>query len=85
MLALLIIFLTYTFLAVFSAGAMLTLPVQHFALYPLVGREAFCAVHSTTGATRRDLERVADSILRNWPPPESSQPPREADSHQDDS
>jgi len=41
MLALLIIFLTYTFLAVFSAGAMLTLQVQHFALYPLVGREGF--------------------------------------------
>jgi len=27
-----IIFLTYTFLAIFSAGAMLTLQVQHFAL-----------------------------------------------------
>jgi hypothetical protein len=36
-----IIFLTYTFLAIFSAGAMLTLQVQHFALYPLVGREGF--------------------------------------------
>jgi len=36
-----IIFLTYTFLAIFSAGAMLTLQVQHFALYPLVGRGGF--------------------------------------------
>ena len=36
-----IIFLTYTFLAIFSAGAMLTLQVQHFALYRLVGREGF--------------------------------------------
>jgi hypothetical protein len=35
------IFLTYTFLAIFSAGAMLTLQVQHFALYPLVGRDGF--------------------------------------------
>ena len=35
------IFLTYTFLSTFSAGAMLTLQMQHFALYPLVGREAF--------------------------------------------
>jgi hypothetical protein len=36
-----IIFLTYTFLAIFSTGAMLTLQVQHFALYPLVRREGF--------------------------------------------
>jgi hypothetical protein len=36
-----IIFLSFTFLAIFSAGAMLTLQVQHFALYPLVGREGF--------------------------------------------
>jgi hypothetical protein len=28
-------------------------------------------VQATTGATRRDLERVADSILRDWPPPKS--------------
>jgi len=26
-------------------------------------------VQATTGATRRDLERVADSIVRNWPKP----------------
>jgi hypothetical protein len=36
-----IIFLTFAFLAIFSAGAMLTLQLQHFALYPLVGREGF--------------------------------------------
>ena len=34
-------FLTYTFLAIFSAGAMLTLQVQHFALYPPVDRDGF--------------------------------------------
>src|SRR5215472_5977589 len=37
----LISFLIYAFLAMFSAGVMLTLQVQHFALYPLVGREGF--------------------------------------------
>jgi len=26
-------------------------------------------VQATTGATRRDLERVADSIVRDWPRP----------------
>jgi len=36
-----IVFLAFTFLAIFSAGAILTLQVQHFALYPLVGREGF--------------------------------------------
>jgi len=36
-----IIFLTYTFLSIFSAGAILTLQMQHFALYPLVVREGF--------------------------------------------
>src|SRR4029077_8663646 len=28
-------------------------------------------VQATTGATRKALERVADSILREWPPPKS--------------
>jgi len=35
-----IIFLAFTFLAIFSAGEILTLQVQHFALYPLVGSDA---------------------------------------------
>jgi hypothetical protein len=41
--------------------------LAHFVLTVNYG----LTVQATTGATRKDLERVAHSILRNWPPPKS--------------
>ncbi len=37
----LIIYGIYTFLAAYSAGNMLTLQIQHYGIYPFVGRENF--------------------------------------------
>ena len=36
-----LLFASYLFLAVYCAGSMSVLQLQHFALYPKVGREAF--------------------------------------------
>ena len=36
-----IIYGIYLFLAVFNAGNMMTLQIQHYAIYPTVGRENF--------------------------------------------
>ena len=36
-----VLVLLYVFLAVYAAGMMTALQLQHFALYPKVGREAF--------------------------------------------
>ena len=36
-----ILFLLFVFLAIYAAGMMTTLQLQHFALYPRVGKEAF--------------------------------------------
>lgn len=35
------LYLTFVFFAVFNAGCMTTLQLQHYALYPLVGKESF--------------------------------------------
>ena len=37
----LLVFLAFVFLAVFNAGAMTTLQLQHYAIYSKVGREHF--------------------------------------------
>ena len=37
----LLIFLVFVFLSVFNAGAMTTLQLQHYAIYPHVGRGTF--------------------------------------------
>jgi hypothetical protein len=37
------VFWTFVYLSFFSAGIMLVLQVQHFGLYPLVGKETFAA------------------------------------------
>jgi hypothetical protein len=37
----LIIFGTFLFLAVFNAGNMTTLQIQHYGIYPFVGKETF--------------------------------------------
>jgi hypothetical protein len=37
----LILFGAFLFLAVFNAGNMTTLQIQHYGIYPFVGREAF--------------------------------------------
>ena len=37
----LILFGTFLFLAVFNAGNMATLQIQHYGIYPFVGRETF--------------------------------------------
>lgn len=39
--AALLVFAAFVFLAVFNAGAMTTLQIQHYAIYPLVGRDGF--------------------------------------------
>jgi hypothetical protein len=36
-----VLLLLYVFLALYAAGMMTTLQLQHFALYPRVGKEAF--------------------------------------------
>ena len=36
-----IIYAIYTFLSAYTAGNMLTLQLQHYNLYPLVGKENF--------------------------------------------
>ena len=36
-----LIFAGFVFLTAFNAGAMLTLQIQHYSLYPLVGRDGF--------------------------------------------
>lgn len=36
-----ILYGVYLFLAVFAAGNMTTLQIQHYGIYPMVGREAF--------------------------------------------
>jgi hypothetical protein len=36
-----VVFGAFAFLAAFAAGTMLTLQLQHYSLYPLVGREGF--------------------------------------------
>lgn len=36
-----VLFLVYVFLALYAAGMMTTLQLQHFALYPRVGKETF--------------------------------------------
>lgn len=38
-----IIFVVFLFLACFNAGTMTTLQLQHYAIYPQVGRESFAA------------------------------------------
>jgi hypothetical protein len=37
----LILYGIYLFLAVFNAGNMTTLQIQHYAIYPFVGKENF--------------------------------------------
>jgi hypothetical protein len=37
------VFWTFVYLSFFSAGIMLVLQIQHFGLYPLVGKETFAA------------------------------------------
>jgi hypothetical protein len=37
----LVLFGAFAFLTAFNAGAMLTLQIQHYGIYPRVGREAF--------------------------------------------
>ncbi|MEP6863922.1 MAG: hypothetical protein ABJE66_25060 [Deltaproteobacteria bacterium] len=37
----LLVFGTFAFLATFTAGSMLTLQLQHYAIYPHVGRDGF--------------------------------------------
>jgi hypothetical protein len=37
----LVLFGIFVFLAVFNAGAMTTLQIQHYGIYPFVGRESF--------------------------------------------
>jgi hypothetical protein len=37
----LILYGIYLFLAVFNAGNMLTLQIQHYGIYPFVGKENF--------------------------------------------
>ena len=41
--AVLLVFAAFVFLAAFNAGAMTTLQIQHYAIYPLVGRDGFAA------------------------------------------
>jgi hypothetical protein len=41
--AALLVFTAFVFLAAFNAGAMTTLQIQHYAIYPLVGRDGFAA------------------------------------------
>jgi hypothetical protein len=36
-----VVYAIYTFLATFNAGAMVSLQLQHYSIYPLVGRESF--------------------------------------------
>jgi len=36
-------FAVFLFLSIFNAGTMTTLQIQHYALYPQVGRESFAA------------------------------------------
>lgn len=38
-----VVFWTFIYLTSFSAGVMLVLQIQHFGLYPLVGKEGFAA------------------------------------------
>ena len=38
-----ITFVVFLFLACFNAGTMTTLQIQHYAIYPQVGRESFAA------------------------------------------
>ena len=38
-----IVFWAYAYLSIFSAGIILVLQIQHFALYPLVGKDGFAA------------------------------------------
>ena len=38
-----VVFWTFVYLSSLSAGVMLVLQVQHFGLYPLVGKEGFAA------------------------------------------
>jgi hypothetical protein len=38
-----IIFVVFLILACFNAGTMTTLQLQHYAIYPQVGRESFAA------------------------------------------
>src|SRR5579859_757329 len=37
----LFIFILYLFFALYCTGSMMVLQIQHFALYPLVGKESF--------------------------------------------
>jgi hypothetical protein len=37
----LVLFGAFAFLAAFNAGAMTTLQIQHYGIYPLVGRDSF--------------------------------------------
>ena len=43
-----VVFWAFIYLSSFSAGIMLVLQVQHFGLYPLVGKEGFAALWPRT-------------------------------------
>ena len=43
-----VVFWAFIYLSSFSAGIMLVLQVQHFGLYPLVGKEGFAAYVAAT-------------------------------------
>ena len=48
-----IVFWTFVYLSSFSAVVMLVLQVQHFGLYPLVGKERFAALCRREQSSRR--------------------------------
>lgn len=47
----LIIYGVYTFLAAYNAGNMLTLQIQHYGIYPFVGRDNFKTYMSANNKT----------------------------------
>jgi hypothetical protein len=48
-----IVFWAFVYLSSFSAVVMLVLQVQHFGLYPLVGKEGFAALCRREQSCRR--------------------------------
>lgn len=48
-----IVYLIFLFLAVYNAGCMTVLQLQHYSLYPLVGREQFPAYIAANNRARR--------------------------------
>lgn len=57
-----LLFAVFLFLAVFNAGTMTTLQIQHYGVYPLVGREAFAAYMRAQNRAAR-VPAVAPGIL----------------------